>query len=135
MSTIEPIRISGLAEFQKALRNAGDGLQKQLRLVFNDAADIVVPRARPRLPRRTGALQASLRASSGQRDARVTLGKAKTPYAGFIEFGGRVGRNKSVRRPFIVGGRTIYPAVRSEEAQIAEAMAKGLNRLADEAGL
>jgi hypothetical protein len=65
----------------------------------------------------------------------VSLGKAKTPYAGWIEFGGRVGPNQSVRRPFVPGGRSMYPAVKREEAKIREVMADGLNRLADKAGL
>ena len=132
---IDPVRIEGLREFQAALRDADDGLQKELRAVFNDAAGIVVDTARPRLPRRSGKLAATLRATSGQREAWVTLGKAKVPYAGWIEFGGRVGRKRSVRRMFIPGGRTLYPAVRRREEQIRDVMAEGLNRLADRAGL
>lgn len=135
MAAVDPIKIEGLVDFQRAIKSAEDGLQKQLRLVFNEAADIVVGSGRPFIPRRTGALAATLRASSGQRNATVSLGKAKTPYAGFIEFGGRVGPNQSVRRPFVPGGRSMYPAVKREEAEILAVMAKGLNRLADEAGL
>lgn len=135
VSTVDPIRIQGLREFQSALRYAEDGLQKELRAVFNDAAGIVVGGARPRLPRDSGALAASLRATSGQRNATVTLGKAKTPYAGWIEFGGRVGRKRSVSRPFIKAGRTLYPTVRRREDDIRDVMAEGLTRLADRAGL
>lgn len=135
MAAVDPLKIQGLADFQKALRAAEDGLQKELRVVFNEAADIIVGSGRPFIPRRTGALAATLRASSGQRDATVSLGKAKTPYAGFIEFGGRVGPNQSVRRKFVPGGRSMYPAVKREEAKITGVMADGLNRLADKAGL
>ncbi len=135
MAAVDPIKIEGLVDFQKAIRGAEDGLQKELRVVFNQAADIVVGSGRPFVPRRTGALAATLRASSGQRNATVSLGKAKTPYAGWIEFGGRVGPNQSVRRPFVPGGRSMYPAVKREEATIREVMADGLNRLADKAGL
>lgn len=135
MAAVDPIKIEGLVDFQRAVKLAEDGLQKQLRVVFNEAAEIVVGSGRPFIPRRSGALAATLRASSGQRNATVSLGKAKTPYAGFVEFGGRVGPNQSVRRPFVPGGRSMYPAVKREEAEIMAVMAKGLNRLADEAGL
>lgn len=135
MATVDPIKIEGLKDFQAAIRNAEDGLQKQLRVVFNEAAEIVVGSGRPFIPRRSGALAATLRASSGQRNATVSLGKAKTPYAGWIEFGGRVGPDQSVRRPFVPGGRSMYPAVRREEADIVAVMSRGLNRLADQAGL
>lgn len=135
MATVDPIKITGLVDFQRAVKLAEDGLQKQLRVVFNEAAEIVVGSGRPFIPRRSGRLAATFRASSGQRNATVTLGKAATPYAGWIEFGGRVGPNQSVRRPFIPGGRSMYPAVKREEAEIMAVMAAGLNRLADEAGL
>ena len=135
MATVDPIKIEGLVDFQAAIRRAEDGLQKQLRVVFNEAAEIVVGSGRPFIPRRSGRLANTFRASSGQRNATVTLGTASTPYAGWIEFGGRVGRNQSVRRPFVPGGRSMYPAVKREEAEILAVMAEGLNRLADEAGL
>ena len=135
MSTIDPIKIRGLKEFQASLRAAEDGLQKQLRIVFNEAADVVVSSARPLIPHRSGRLAGSLRASSGQRDASVKMGGAKLGYAGWIEFGGRVGPKKSVRRPFVPAGRTMYPAVRREDTKLTDVMEKGLNRLAQEAGL
>ena len=135
MSTVDPLRIDGLKDFQAALRAAGDGLQKRLRVVFNEAADVIVSAARPGIPRRSGTLAGSLRASSGQREATVTLGKAKTPYAGWIEFGGRVGRKQSIVRRFVAGGRNLYPAVTRRRAEIETVMARGLERLADEAGL
>jgi hypothetical protein len=135
MATVDPLRIEGLRDFQRALRDAENGLQKQLRVVFNDAADIVVGSARPFIPTRTGALAGTLRAASGQRDATVALGRGKTTrYAGWVEFGGRRGRSEA-RRPFVKGGRSMYPAVRREEAELSAVMAAGLNRLADQAGL
>lgn len=132
---IEPLKIEGLKDFQAALRDAEEGLQKQLRVVFNEAADAVVASARPFIPRRSGRLAGTLKASSGQREASVKLGGVKTPYAGFIEFGGRVGRRRSVIRRFVPGGRSLYPAVQREEGQLTDIMARGLERLADEAGL
>lgn len=132
----EMIKIDGLKDFQKALKNAEDGLQKQLRIVFNEAADLVVDGARPDVPVRSGKLRASLRASSQQRSARVTLGRGKTAnYAGWIEFGGRVGIRRSVSRRVVKEGRSMYPAMVKRSQTIHEVMAAGLIRLADEAGL
>ena len=134
-TVIDPIKIDGLRDLQAALKAADGESQKQIRVVLNEAAEIVVAGARPLIPRRSGKLAASLKAASGQRDANVKLGGAKLGYAGWIEFGGRVGRNQSVRRPFVPAGRSVYPAVRRREADISRVMEDGLTRLAQSAGL
>lgn len=133
--TVDPIKIDGLRDLQAGLRAADGESQKQIRLVLNDAADIVVGHARPLIARRTGKLAASLKAASGQRDATVKLGGARIPYAGWWEFGGRVGRRRSIVRRFVPAGRTVYPAVVSREPEITRVMVTGLDRLAAEAGL
>lgn len=132
---IDRIKIDGLRDLQAALKAADGESQKQIRVVLNDAADIVVGTARPLIPRRSGKLASSLKVASGQREAAVKLGAAKIPYAGWIEFGGRVGRKESVTRRYVRGGRTVYPSVRRREAEITAAMEAGLTRLAEEAGL
>lgn len=129
--TTDPIRITGLKDFQRSLKEAEATLPRTLRLIFNEAADVVVDAASPNVPRRTGALRASLRATSQQRSARVTLGKGKTAqFAGVIEFG-----DPKRGRPFVKGGRAIYPGFVRKRAEVLDVMTAGLNRLADEAGL
>jgi bacteriophage HK97-gp10 putative tail-component len=129
------IRIEGLIDFQKALRAADAMLPRELRLIFNDAATMVADAARPMMPSRTGALRASLKAASQQRVGQVKEGSARVPYAGFIDFGGAVGRHKSVHRPFIAGGRYMSPAYRANRSKIEEMLATRLLELARRSGL
>lgn len=135
MATVDPIRISGLRDFQAALRQMDGETQKQLRVVLNEAADIIARPAKAAQPTRTGKLQKSLNTRSSQREARVVLGGARVPYAGWVEFGGRVGVKRSVSRRFIPEGRTLYPQLSKRRTQILEALQDGLVTLARNAGL
>jgi hypothetical protein len=124
MPTIEPIKIAGLREFQAALKQMDGETQKQLKAVLDDAARTVV-----------GGAAASIRARSSQREARVMGGSAKVRYYGFIDFGGAVGRNKSVKRHFISEGRYMYPAFHANRDSIYTALQKSIVQLAEDAGL
>lgn len=129
------IKIEGLRELQAKLRKMDGESQKKLRLVLNEAAEIVVETASSRVPRRTGRAAATLRAASGQREASVKGGAARAPYYPWLDFGGRVGRNRSVRRPFLKEGRYIYAALRDRKATIKRAIDDGLSDLIRESGL
>lgn len=135
MSAVEPIKINGLKEFQRALKQMDGETQKQLRVVLNSAADTVAQGAARRVPRRTGKAAASLRALSSQREARVMGGSKKVPYYGWLDFGGRIGRNKSQRRPFVKAGRYMYPTFAANRDPIYKALHNGLADLARNAGL
>lgn len=130
----DALRIEGLREFQAALKRADGESQKQLRVVLNGAARLVVEGATPRIARRSGRAAASMRAQSQQRVARVKAGGARVPYYPWLDFGGSVGRNKSVHRPFIKAGRYLYPTVRDRRAMIQEELEDGLKRLARNVG-
>ena len=43
--TVDPIKINGLTQFQRALKTMDGESQKQLRVVFNRAADLIVREA------------------------------------------------------------------------------------------
>lgn len=131
----EPIKITGLQEFQRALKAMDGESQKKLRLVLNEAAAVVVGGAARRVPVRTGAARASLRAQSSQREAKVIGGSKKAPYYGWLDFGGRIGRDKSQRRPFIAAGRYMYPAFSANRESIHKALERRLQELVREAGL
>lgn len=135
MSVVEPLKISGLREFQAALKQMDGESQKQLRVVLNTAADTVAQGARRRVPRRTGRAAASVKAASSQREARVQGGSKKASYYGWLDFGGRIGKNKSVRRPFVERGRYIYPTYSANRDGIMKALEQGLVDLARNSGL
>lgn len=141
MSVVEPIRVAGLRDFQAGLKAMDGESQKLLRVVLNDAAELVVTAAKPRVASKTGAARASIKAASSQREARIKAGGAKVPYYGFLDFGGRVGRGRTgprtgnVNRPFLREGRYIYPAYSAVRPRVQAAMEKGLADLAAGAGL
>lgn len=135
MSTVEPIKISGLREFQAALKAMDGESQKKLKVALDEASRTVAQGAARRVPHKTGRAAASLRAQSSQREAKVVGGSKKVPYYGWLDFGGRIGRNKSQRRPFVQGGRYMYPAFSANRESIHKALDKSLKELVRAAGL
>lgn len=88
------------------------------------------------MPVRTGRLAASIKPASTQRAGRVGYSSpTKVPYAGFIEFGGSVGRNRSVKRPFVSKGRYLFPAAEAEREPIMRTLESELGKLIRRVGL
>lgn len=137
MADDRPIRIGGLADFSRSLRKMDRDLPKALRIAMNQAADIVIDDAVPRIPRRTGRAQASIKAKSTRTAVRVGAGSAKAPYYPWLDFGGRVGRKRSVHRPFYTDGRYLYPSYfrKRDSGEFAEALRRALIGVAISAGV
>lgn len=131
----DPIKVTGLREFQRALKGADAALPKRLRVVLNDAATIVINWATARMPRVTGRAIASVKARSSQRESRVAIGGTRAPYVPWLDFGGSTGPNKSVHRPFLGDGRYLYPGLRANHDEVTKIMEAGLLQLGAEAGL
>jgi hypothetical protein len=131
----EPIKIRGLAEFNRSLRKLDKDAPKALRLVGNEAAALVVKDASADVPTLTGAAASSIRASSTRTSARVRAGGSKVPYYGFLDYGGNVGINGSVHREFIKTGRYLYPAFDRNRDAVAETLNDGLVKVAEDSGL
>jgi hypothetical protein len=129
------IEIKGIKEFQASLRKMDADLPKQLRIALNQASQLVIDKARADVPTRSGAARASLKVRSSQREARVAAGGRKAPYYPWLDFGGKVGRGKSVHRPFFKEGRYIYPALRKNREEITQVMLTAVSDLARGAGL
>lgn len=132
---VEPVRIKGLREFQAQLRAIDEDLPKQLRVVFNDAAELVAADARRRVPTRSGRAKASIKVASQQRKVAVKAGGTRARYYPWLDYGGRVGRKRSVRRVFRPDGRYLYPAYRRHRDDVIDLAAAGMERLARDAGL
>ena len=114
----EPITIDGLSQFIRNLKKLDADLPKTLRKGFNDAATIIVDYAKPRVPHRTGKAARSIRAQSTRSSVRVTEGGPRAPYMPWLDFGGKVGRAKSVSRPFLKEGRFLYAGLKDERDKI-----------------
>lgn len=86
------VEARGLDTLSRSLRDSADDLS-DLADLEHAAAVVVAEEAKPRTPRRTGALMATVRADAGK----VVAGSKVVGYAGVIMFGSRrrniVGRN------------------------------------------
>lgn len=129
------ITITGLKEFQASLRKMDADLPKQLRIALNRASEVVIDKARPEVPSKSGAARASMKVRSSQREARIAAGGRKAPYYPWLDFGGHVGQHGKTSRPFYKEGRYIYPALRKNRDQITQIMVTALSDLARDAGL
>lgn len=135
MAAPEPIRIDGLKEFTKNLKALDDDLPKAVRLAGNEAAGLVVDWARPRVPKRSGRAARTVKARSTRTQARVSGGSRRVPYYPWLDFGGRVGRSRSVRRPFIREGRYIYAGFMRQKDEVYDAYVRALVNVARSAGV
>lgn len=136
MPMIQPIKVDGLREFNRGLRSLDKDLPKGLRLAGNEAARIVVGAAKPRVPvgpGKGGHAASSIKAASTRTAARVSAGGKKYPYYPWLDFGGRVGPNKSVRRPFLKQGRYIWAAFDDHRDEIEQTLRAELLKVADTA--
>ncbi|MCE7008727.1 hypothetical protein LWC34_38840 [Kibdelosporangium philippinense] len=132
---IEPIKISGLNEFNRNLRQMNASLPKGLRLANNEAAGVVVDWAQPRVPRKTGRAAASVKVRSTRTMARVSGGSKSVSYFAWLNYGGRVGRAGSVRRQFIKEGRYLYPGYAKNRDKVRAILLSALVEVAKDAGL
>lgn len=57
-----------------------------------------------------GRLAGDVRSNATRTGATVRMGRASIKYAGWIEFGGDLKRPHSSTRPFVKGGRYMFPA-------------------------
>lgn len=135
MIPTDPIKIEGLTRLNRSLRSLSKDAPKQLRLVGNEAAELVVDDAKPEVPTESGRAQRTVKAASTRTAAQVKAGGARAPYYPWLDFGGRVGANRNVRRTFIKKGRYIYPAYSDNREQIGEKLQKGLTDLIRDSGL
>jgi hypothetical protein len=130
------IETAGLVQFQKALRQIDTDLPKQLRIVLNDAAGIIVDYTKAHIEVKSGRARGSVRAQSSQRKAAVAIGGARAPYVPWLDFGGEGRRRgRPAARPFIREGRYVYKGLRIHNQDITDLLAKGLTDLAAAAGL
>lgn len=129
------IHIDGLRQFQRDLKTLSGDLAKALRKALNKGAEIVAEEARPRVPSRSGKARKSIKAASSQKEARVRGGGARTPYYPWLDFGGRVGRNRSVERRRIDGGRYLYPALADNNERVYQELIGALIEVAENANI
>jgi hypothetical protein len=116
------IQVAGLKEVQYSLNALGKDAKNDMKPAHKAAAELVVYKARPAAPYRTGKLAESLRPFARQRAGIVRAGnKTNVPYAGPIIFGWPM---RGIRaNPFI------YEAADSRRAEIVALYEKRMGEL------
>lgn len=132
---VDRITVDGLTELTGALNQIESGLPNALRMAGVEGAEIVAGWARPRVDRRTGRAVGSVRVERDQAGATVAAGGPSIPYFPWLDFGGRVGRRKSVRRPFQPEGRYIWPGFMRNRDSIEDKATDLLTRVIRQAGV
>jgi hypothetical protein len=129
------VKIKGLRELQGAFRTVDRGLPKELREHFMDIATKVASVAASKVPRRTGAAAGSIKPRATQKSASVAFSDSdgKVPYYPWLEFGGRVGRQASIKRPFNREGNYVYPTIASQSDEIGRQAEAALEVVAEQA--
>ena len=128
------ISVTGIADLQKALRQVDKDLPKELAAGLAEASEIVLAEARPMVPVRSGKAAGSMKVRKQQRGASIAVGGSAAPYYPWLDFGGKIGRHNATTRPFITGGRYIYPALRRKDDEVRAKVDQVLERLARLAG-
>lgn len=138
MAVPDPIKIEGLAEFSRNLRKLDADLPKALRLANNEAAQLIVDQAVPKVPLGPGVgghARSSIKARSTRTEGRVSGGGKRYPYYPWLDFGGSTGRNRSVRRPFIRSGRYIFDTYEDNRSRVQQTLLEALLEVAAQAGV
>lgn len=160
-----------MKEFLASVKATNAEAPQALKVGFKEAAEVVAQEARRRAPVyrgpakrgvKPGALRASIRTFATQRGAGIREGKASVPYAGFIDYGGTVGRMRTgnfsavrgtgnqhvhyrarvarqarhfAQRPYIKTGRIMYPAFEAKRGEVQKLAGDALFRVAKQNGL
>lgn len=130
--------MQGLRELNRSLRAMSKDAPKGLREASNVAAEIVVRAAKTRVPvgpSARGHARDSIKAASTRTAARISAGGKKFPYYAWLDWGGRVGPGKSVKRPFLREGRYLWKAFSDHRQDIERTLAEELDGVARRAGL
>jgi hypothetical protein len=130
------IAVTGLSQLSRSLKAIDAEAPKQLRLAFNEVAELFATKVRPKVPAVSGAARSSIKARSTRTSARVAVGGKKAPYFPWLDFGGQ-GRIKGrpAPRPFIAGGRYVYPTLDDIRPEIGLALQDAISAVISGVGL
>jgi hypothetical protein len=130
---------AGVAVSGVDVRRAADTIAEQLpahaRLLTTQAGQLVIGWARPRVPHRSGRAASSLTLLESQGRATVRAGGSRAPWYSWLDFGGAVGRGGATVRPFVRGGRYLYPGLRAKAPDIDTAQHATVSTVITAAGL
>lgn len=136
------VKVTGIRELQRALRQVSDEAPRELRDEFRKLAERIAGKVADRVPHVSGRAAGSVKPRATQRGASIAVGGQAAPYYPWLDFGGSVGRGHrpgiswsgAVKRMAQDGGRYLYPTLRDENESIRKDLDQVLGRLASKAG-
>lgn len=132
------IRVRGWAKVHAELGTFGSKLPRVVKQAAREAALPVARETKALLPvgpAARGHVRSSIRVATTRGGVAIRGGGARFPYYPWLEFGGRVGRRKSVHRARIRGGRYLYPSLVRHRPFIERTMNRNIVEAARSAGL
>lgn len=112
----------GLDAWLMAARRFEDALPDLMDDTEHEVAELVAGETRRRVPVLSGAARQSVRVLDYSGDATVVGGSSGVRYFGWLNYGGRTGRQYATVRPKVRRGRYIYPAYEDSEPEIVSIM-------------
>jgi hypothetical protein len=135
MASNAPVGVVGLqALFRDAKRLGLDTgpLGKAVQQAGKAAGEPVANIARSTVPKSSGDLAGDIRVTASRTGAAVRMGRARVPYAGWVEFGGKRQAPHFSARTYVPNGRYLFDAARGRAAQSAQLFSDAVTRaLAD----
>lgn len=129
------LEVKGIKELSRSLKKVDADAPKAMKGALNGVSTLIIGKAKPLIPKRSGRAAGSLRASSTRTEVKIRVGGSKAPYYPWLDFGGRTGIRGSVVRPFFKEGRYLYPTLSANSAEIAALLEGSLAEVIKSAGL
>lgn len=126
--------VHGVRELVSAFRRLDRNLPEESAKELQGIGNRVTHEIQAKVPIDIGRARGSFRVRKKQTSITLAAGGARAPYYQWLDFGGRVGRNKSVTRPYMKSGRYIYPTIAERGPEIKSQVENALVKLARKAG-
>lgn len=128
------MELHGVRELQRAFKQVGGGTETNLKAEFFNIARSVAISAQAKVPHRTGRAADSIKPRSTNRGGSIAFGGRAAEYMPWLNFGGRVGRNRSIFRELVKPDRYIYTTISEHREETAKAADQAIERAAKSAG-
>lgn len=121
---------SKVTHLEDQIAKLGSSVERALLNVSRDMGQDILTTVRGRVPYLTGAARASYTASNTPTGVDLEFGGPQAPYVPWLEWGGRAGRTGAAR-PYVPGGRYLYPAIRRVTEDWEAEILRALDGLSD----
>jgi len=128
------VEIRGIKELGRAFKQIDDDLAPELKSRFMGIASDVATTAQGKVPRISGKAAGSIKPRASVRGASIAFGGTAAPYMPWLNFGGRVGRRKSIVRERVTPDRYIYTTIGQKRDDISDAADDAIVDVARHAG-